>query len=103
MQELIGRQFKRNKYGLSDWTETIKSVQLFCMYEKIDGIWVSKPEIMVSKFEPTTEFRYTPWYSINEIVLLSEIGSKTVEHLELKEKLGRKVTFKELKELYGKK
>ena len=103
MKELIGRQFKRNKYGLSDWTETIRSVQLSTVYEKIEGLWVSKPELEVSKNEKHPTIGYNnSWYSINEIVLLSEIGSKTVDYLELREKLGRKVTFKELNELYEK-
>jgi len=69
MNELIGRKFKRNKYGLSNWTETIRNVRLFCIYEKVDGIWISKPEIMVSKSEPTYKIGFrNDWYFLNEIV-----------------------------------
>lgn len=75
MNELIGRKFKRNKYGLSNWTETIKDVQLFCIYEKIDDIWVSKPEIIVSKSKPSDEIKFrNDWYFLDEIVLISEFS-----------------------------
>ena len=99
MNELIGRKFKRNKYGLSKWTEEIRDVRLSTVYEKIDGLWVSKPEIMVSKFEPTDEIKYIPWYSLDEIVLISELSEKTVKILDLKQSLNKKITLKDLDSL----
>jgi len=100
MNELIGRKFKRNKYGLSNWTETIRNVRLFCIYEKVDGIWISKPEIMVSKSEPTYKIGFrNDWYFLNEIVLISELSEETIKILELKENLNRPLKLNDFKDL----
>ena len=100
MNDLIGRKFKRNKYGLSDWTEEIRDVRLLTVYEKIDGLWVSKPEIMVSKNETHPIIGYdNSWYSLDEIVLISELSEKTLKILELKKSLNRPLTVNDFKDL----
>lgn len=100
MNELIGRKFKRNKYGLSKWTEEIRDVRLSTVYEKIDGLWVSKPEIMVSKNTTHPIIGYSnSWYSLNEIVLISELSERTLKLLELKENLNRPLKLNDFKDL----
>ena len=45
MKELIGLKFKRNKYGLSNWTDTVLGVQIIKDFNN-DGDYFT-PRIMV--------------------------------------------------------
>lgn len=63
MDALIDRKFKRNVYGLSDWTKTVKKVHVIWNIETVDGVQIMTPEIIIEAQEnpPST-------YSLKEIV-----------------------------------
>lgn len=70
MNELIGLKFKRNVYGLSLWTKTIKNVFVVWHLEHIQnigGVHTMKPEIIVESEEPSSY----PFYSLKEIVIVT--------------------------------
>jgi hypothetical protein len=63
LNDLIGREFKRDVYGLSIWTDTIK--EIVYKYKLIDRT--------KKKLELYVIGNNTPhWYSIDEIVLVNQ-------------------------------
>lgn len=66
MNELIGLRFKRNVYGLSKWTKTIKATHIVWHMQKVEGIFTMTPEIVVEPQEPSA----CKVYSLTEIVII---------------------------------
>ncbi len=64
MEELIGKQFKRNKYGISSWIDTIQSIRIIYQYTMIDGYYYLIPKIYI-----IGENNNVP-YTLDEIVLI---------------------------------
>jgi len=61
-EDLIGKSFKRNKYGLSTWTDIIQDVWIIWNLHVIEGKRVIIPEFMIKG----TLHNYT----LSEIVLI---------------------------------
>lgn len=47
MRDLIGRKFKRNKYGLSTWTDTITDVWIRYNFDLKHSFEYATPQVMV--------------------------------------------------------
>lgn len=62
MEALIGKQFKRNVYGLSNWTDIVKQIFIVRSYTK-ENIW--KPEIKIKGEKGIRS------YDISEIVFIN--------------------------------
>jgi len=63
-ENLIGKEFKRNKYGLSIWTDKIKKITF--KYEIIDR---TTKKILVYVIGESNE---NNWYDLDEIVLVNQ-------------------------------
>ena len=72
MKDLIGKKFKRNKYGLSIWTKTIGFVEVYYSRKEIDGLAVYFPEICIRAEEDRPVEDIVLWYnySLDEIVII---------------------------------
>ena len=62
-EDLIGKSFKRDEYGLSTWTDTIQDVWVIWNLHIIDGEHITIPEFMI---KGTTIHHY----KLSEIVLI---------------------------------
>lgn len=58
---LIGRKFRRNKYGLSKWTQTIEQVDFIWSFKQVEGNPYYSPRLIVRGDKH--------WYNINEILI----------------------------------
>lgn len=60
-EDLVGRKFKRNVYGLSKWTQTIEEVNFIYSFVTENTEWFYQPKLMIkgNKY----------WYSIDEILI----------------------------------
>lgn len=61
--DLIGKEFKRDVYGLSIWTDTIKEIR--CKYKLIDRTKKKLDFYVIGNNSPY-------WYAIDEIVLVNQ-------------------------------
>ena len=60
MQNLIGLKFKRNKYGLTDWTSTV--IETGIQWNQVESGYV--PRIMIKSEKGI-------WYNLDEIIFLT--------------------------------
>lgn len=68
MNDLIGKKFKRNKYGLSIWTKVVNSVEYdSCIVKIEDDYYTKKVPRVTEELEPPYH-----WYYLDEIVFISE-------------------------------
>lgn len=69
MENLIGKRFKRNKYGESIWEDTIRDVRYSLEVENIKALPLHKPLKGKVKVHITGNKTFC-WYDLDEIVIL---------------------------------
>lgn len=77
MDKLIGKSFKRNKYGLTTWTKQVNLVAYDYSTTIVEGIYVQKIKIKVSE-EIKSPYL---WYDLDEIVFIGDKIDKMGEIL----------------------
>lgn len=88
IEQLIGLKFKRNKYGLSTWEDTIQSVSTSWKVVDVDK--------GLQQLEVTVKGTGYNTYELSEIVILRPVPSWTLEQKKLHERIVSR--FRELRD-----
>lgn len=76
-EALIGKKFRRNKYGLSIWEDTIEDVNVLYQQTVIKNVWHYIPKITVMGVET----KKNGFYLLDEIILVGEPVTATQQIL----------------------
>lgn len=90
-EALIGKKFRRNKYGLSIWEDTIEDVNVLYQQTVIKNVWHYIPKITVMGVET----KKNGFYLLDEIILVG--NPVTVQQQELHKALYDKQVEKSFK------